>query len=374
MHVRKVCSSATSRALCGALQTERHCAARARDNKRRAARRQGDNAIILAVTPANADLATSDALHLAREDDPAGDRTIGAAPVPGPRRALLTCAPMGRARDAERPSLGTLSGLRSAHAGIRHHVRAGARPDVQLRSGLGFKHAGARTGVLTKLDIMDPGTNARDVLEGAAVRLKHGWIGIVNRGQADIAARARPRRPVRRRRGRAACSRPRPRAPRQRRAGVMLHGLGAGEQAPPGWFMRPPAGSSTLPGWLARSPAGLRAPRLAHAPPGGRGAQVPMADARRKELDFFQGSPHYGGLKNVGTGFLSGKLSSHLIGAIRKQLPVIQHSINDGIIDMERELAALGGPGATTRGAMVHLVLQVRRVWAPAPPQALERA
>lgn len=38
---------------------------------------QGDNAIILAVTPANADLATSDALHLARQVDPAGDRTIG---------------------------------------------------------------------------------------------------------------------------------------------------------------------------------------------------------------------------------------------------------------------------------------------------------
>ena len=88
--------------------------------------------------------------------------------------------------------------------------------------------------------------------------------------------------------------------------------------------------------------------------------QVPMADARRKELDFFKASPHYGGLKNVGTGFLSGKLSSHLINAIRKQLPVIQHSINDGIVDMERELEALGGPGATTRGAMVHLVLQAR--------------
>ena len=57
---------------------------------------KGDNAIILAVTPANADLATSDALHLAREVDPTGDRTIG---------------------------------------------------------------------VLTKLDIMDPGTDARDVLE-----------------------------------------------------------------------------------------------------------------------------------------------------------------------------------------------------------------
>ena len=41
-------------------------------------------------------------------------------------------------------------------------------------------------GVLTKLDIMDPGTDARDVLQGSAVRLKNGWIGIVNRGQADI--------------------------------------------------------------------------------------------------------------------------------------------------------------------------------------------
>ena len=43
---------------------------------------QGDNAIILAVTPANADLATSDALHLAREVDPSGERTIGACLVP----------------------------------------------------------------------------------------------------------------------------------------------------------------------------------------------------------------------------------------------------------------------------------------------------
>lgn len=33
--------------------------------------------IILAVTPANADLATSDALRLAREVDPTGERTIG---------------------------------------------------------------------------------------------------------------------------------------------------------------------------------------------------------------------------------------------------------------------------------------------------------
>lgn len=38
---------------------------------------QGDNAIVLAVTPANADLANSDALRIAREVDPSGDRTIG---------------------------------------------------------------------------------------------------------------------------------------------------------------------------------------------------------------------------------------------------------------------------------------------------------
>ncbi|BDA43615.1 Dynamin-related protein 1E [Coccomyxa sp. Obi] len=169
---------------------------------------KGDNAIILAVTPANADLATSDALHLAREVDPTGERTIG---------------------------------------------------------------------VLTKLDIMDPGTDARDVLMGQAVRLKNGWIGIVNRGQADILSK------------------------------------------------------------------------------------VPMEEARKKELDFFKGSRHYSDLKNVGTGFLSSKLSTHLINAIRKQLPVIQHSINDGIINLERELEALGGPAVTTRGAMVHLILQLCR-------------
>ena len=42
------------------------------------------------------------------------------------------------------------------------------------------------SGVLTKLDIMDPGTDAREILDGTAVKLKHGWIGVVNRGQKDI--------------------------------------------------------------------------------------------------------------------------------------------------------------------------------------------
>ncbi|GAB4844246.1 Phragmoplastin drp1e [Ancistrocladus abbreviatus] len=75
------------------------------------------NCIILAISPANQDIATSDAIKLAREVDPAGERTFG---------------------------------------------------------------------VLTKLDLMDKGTNALDVLEGRAYRLQQPWVGIVNRSQADI--------------------------------------------------------------------------------------------------------------------------------------------------------------------------------------------
>ncbi|KAG6526296.1 phragmoplastin DRP1C-like [Zingiber officinale] len=75
------------------------------------------NCIILAISPANQDIATSDAIKLAREVDPTGERTFG---------------------------------------------------------------------VVTKLDLMDKGTNALDVLEGRSYRLQHPWVGIVNRSQADI--------------------------------------------------------------------------------------------------------------------------------------------------------------------------------------------
>ncbi|KAL3737847.1 hypothetical protein ACJRO7_019385 [Eucalyptus globulus] len=75
------------------------------------------NCIILAITPANQDIATSDSIKLAREVDPSGERTFG---------------------------------------------------------------------VLTKLDLMDKGTNAIEVLEGRSYRLQHPWVGIVNRSQADI--------------------------------------------------------------------------------------------------------------------------------------------------------------------------------------------
>lgn len=75
------------------------------------------NAIILAVTAANQDLANSDGLKLAREVDPEGQRTIG---------------------------------------------------------------------VLTKVDLMDEGTDVVDILAGRIIPLRLGYVPVVNRGQRDI--------------------------------------------------------------------------------------------------------------------------------------------------------------------------------------------
>lgn len=75
--------------------------------------------IIMAVTPANQDLANSDALKLAKKVDPYGERTIG---------------------------------------------------------------------VLTKLDLMDKGTNCLDIIQGKQIPLKLGYIGVICRSQKDILA------------------------------------------------------------------------------------------------------------------------------------------------------------------------------------------
>ena len=51
----------------------------------------------------------------------------------------------------------------------------------------GSAFLGLRTiGVLTKLDLMDEGTDARDVLENKLLPLKRGYVGVVNRSQKDI--------------------------------------------------------------------------------------------------------------------------------------------------------------------------------------------
>ncbi|CAI7890020.1 unnamed protein product [Closterium sp. NIES-53] len=79
-----------------------------------------ETCIILAVTPANADLANSDALQVARMADPDGHRTIG---------------------------------------------------------------------VITKLDIMDRGTDACNLLLGNVIPLRLGYVGVINRSQEDINAK-----------------------------------------------------------------------------------------------------------------------------------------------------------------------------------------
>ena len=76
-----------------------------------------ENCLILAVSPANADLANSDALQIAKEVDSLGTRTIA---------------------------------------------------------------------VITKLDLMDEGTNAQEILENKLLPLRRGYFGVVSRSQRDI--------------------------------------------------------------------------------------------------------------------------------------------------------------------------------------------
>lgn len=75
------------------------------------------SAIIMAVCPANNDLANSEALKISRIVDPQGERTIG---------------------------------------------------------------------VLTKIDLMDEGTNALDIIRGKVYRLKLGFVPVICRSQRDI--------------------------------------------------------------------------------------------------------------------------------------------------------------------------------------------
>lgn len=53
---------------------------------------------------------------------------------------------------------------------------------------------GTRTiGVITKIDIMDPGTDACKMLLGEEIALRLGYVGVKNRGQSDIRANVRVR-------------------------------------------------------------------------------------------------------------------------------------------------------------------------------------
>ena len=43
--------------------------------------------------------------------------------------------------------------------------------------------------MLTKLDLMDDGTDAYDILSNQLVPLRHGWIGVISRSQRDLDTR-----------------------------------------------------------------------------------------------------------------------------------------------------------------------------------------
>ena len=68
-----------------------------------------------------------------------------------------------------------------------------ANADLTTSDGLNFAKRfdpeGQRTiGVITKLDLMDNGTDALDIFEGKVLKLRLGYVGIVNRSQRDIDA------------------------------------------------------------------------------------------------------------------------------------------------------------------------------------------
>ena len=72
-------------------------------------------------------------------------------------------------------------------------IMAVCAANVDLANSDGLKIArrvdpfGERTiGVITKIDLMDEGTNACEILSGKVVPLKLGYVGVVCRSQKDI--------------------------------------------------------------------------------------------------------------------------------------------------------------------------------------------
>ncbi|XP_074562332.1 dynamin-related protein 5A-like isoform X1 [Curcuma longa] len=169
------------------------------------------NCIILAISPANQDLATSDAIKISREVDPKGERTFG---------------------------------------------------------------------VLTKIDLMDKGTDAVEVLEGKAFRLQYPWIGVVNRSQADI------------------------------------------------------------------------------------NKNVDMIAARRREREYFAGTPEYKHLAHrMGSEYLGKVMSKHLEQVIKSRIPGIQSLINKSIAEIEGELSRLGKPIAADAGGKLYSIMEICRIF-----------
>ena len=142
-----------------------------------------------------------------------------------------------------------------------------ANSDIATSDGLKMAKEidvnGVRTlGVLTKLDIMDAGTDARKALMGEEIPLKLGYVGVKNRSKQDLVNK------------------------------------------------------------------------------------IPMAEAFKKEKEFFSSHPVYKKMSPgyTGTDVLIKKLTKVFFRVIREHLPNIIRAINDNIRKCEEELSLLGQP------------------------------
>ena len=154
-----------------------------------------------------------------------------------------------------------------------------ANSDIATSDGLKLAKeidtSGSRTlGVLTKLDIMDAGTDARKALMNEEIPLKLGYVGVKNRSKQDLIDK------------------------------------------------------------------------------------IPMAEASRKEREFFKSHPAYKNLPagHLGTDVLINRLTKIYFRIIRENLPRIIKAINDRVKTAEEELASLGQPMPTDDAGKMSLL------------------
>ncbi|RXG70496.1 Dynamin [Armadillidium vulgare] len=144
--------------------------------------------LLLAITPANTDLANSDALQIARMVDP-DVLNLTLIDLPGLTKVAVGDQPV----DIEAQIRSMIMTYISKESCLILAVTP-ANTDLANSDALKLSKEsdpdGLRTiGVITKLDLMDEGTDARDILENKLLPLRRGYVGVVNRSQKDIDGR-----------------------------------------------------------------------------------------------------------------------------------------------------------------------------------------
>ncbi|EGW31954.1 uncharacterized protein SPAPADRAFT_152200 [Spathaspora passalidarum NRRL Y-27907] len=143
--------------------------------------------------------------EIVRETDAKTGKNLGISPVPINLRIYsphvltltlvdlpgLTKVPVGdQPKDIERQIRDMIMKFISKPNAIVLSVNA-ANTDLANSDGLKLAREvdpeGARTiGVLTKVDLMDEGTDVIDILAGRVIPLRFGYVPVINRGQKDI--------------------------------------------------------------------------------------------------------------------------------------------------------------------------------------------